>query len=123
VLDDFTSITDIAHGADGSLYVLQYADNFFRPAGNGSIWRIAPDGSRARIIGGLSQPTGLAVADDGTLYVTNNADSLEGELREYRPNVPGPLPLLGAALAWRQARGLRRRTARGPQPSAPRQGP
>jgi hypothetical protein len=51
------------------------------------------------------------VADDGTLYVTNNADSLEGELREYRVNVPGPLPLLGAALAWRQARSLRRRTA------------
>ena len=123
VLDDFTSITDIARGADGSLYVLQYADNFFRPTGNGSVWRIAPDGSRARIISGLSQPTGLAVADDGTLYVTNNADSLEGELREYRVNVPGPLPLLGAALAWHQARSLRRRSASGPHSSTTRQVP
>lgn len=112
-LAGFTSITDIARGADGSLYVLQYADNFFQPAGNGSIWRIAPDGSRARIVGDLTQPTGLAVADDGTLYVTNNADSLQGELREYRPVVPGPLPLLGLSLAWRQTRSLRRRTAGG----------
>lgn len=122
-LADFTSITDIASGADGSLYVLQYADSFFQPAGNGSIWRIAPDGSRARIVGGLTQPTGLAVADDGTLYVTNNADSLEGELREYRPVVPSPLPWLGATLAWRQARSLRRRTAAGNRHSVRRQAP
>jgi hypothetical protein len=122
-LADFTSITDIASAADGSLYVLQYADNFFRPAGNGSIWRIAPDGSRAGIIGGLTQPAGLAVADDGTLYVTNNADSLEGELRGYRPVVPSPLPWLGTALAWRQARRLRRRTAPGGPHPVRRQAP
>ena len=56
--------------------------------------------------GMLITPTGMGaelgaddvvhVADDGTLYVTNNADSLEGELREYRPVVPSPLPWLGA---------------------------
>ncbi|MFO0039084.1 MAG: ScyD/ScyE family protein [Synechococcaceae cyanobacterium] len=122
-LSGFTSITDIASGADGSLYVLEYAGNFFRPAGNGSVWRVAPDGRRDQIIAGLTQPTGLAVADDGTVYVTNNADSLEGELREYRPSVPGPLPLLGAAAAWGQARSLRRRANRGCRPSTPGQDP
>jgi DNA-binding beta-propeller fold protein YncE len=122
-LSGFTSITDIASGADGSLYVLEYAGNFFRPAGSGSVWRIALDGRRDQIIAGLTQPTGLAVADDGTLYVTNNADSLEGELREYRPVVPSPLPWLGAALAWRQARSLRRRTAAGDRHSVRRQAP
>ena len=122
-LSGFTSITDIASGADGSLYVLEYAANFFQPAGSGSVWRVAPDGRRDQIIAGLTQPTGLAVADDGTVYVTNNADSLEGELREYRPSVPGPLPLLGAAAAWGQARSLRRRANRGCRPSTPGQDP
>jgi hypothetical protein len=110
-LEGFSSITDIASGADGSLYVLEYASNFFRPANSGSIWRVAPDGSREQLIRGLTQPTGLAVADDGTLFVTNDADSLDGELREYRPRVPAPLPLLGAGAAWHQARQLRRRAA------------
>lgn len=108
-LSGFSSITDIAAAADGSLYVLQYASDFFHPAGNGSVWRVAPDGSRESVLGGLTQPTGLAVAPDGSLYVTNNSDSLQGELREYRPVVPGPLPLLGMASAWCQARRLRRR--------------
>ncbi|MEB3199193.1 MAG: ScyD/ScyE family protein [Synechococcaceae cyanobacterium] len=111
-LSGFTSITDIATGPDGSLYVLEYASDFFNPVANGSIWRVDSGGTRERLIDGLTQPTGLAVADDGTLYVTNNADSLQGELREYRPEVPGPLPLLGAAVAWGQARRLRRRLSR-----------
>jgi hypothetical protein len=51
------------------------------------------------------------VAGDGSLYVTNNGDSLPGELLEFRPDVPGPLPLLGAAAAWSRARRLRRRRA------------
>jgi hypothetical protein len=109
-LSGFTLITDIATSLDGDLYVLEYASNFFHPAGNGSIWRVAGNGSRERIIAGLSQPTSLAVASDGTLYVTNNSDSLAGELLEYRPSVPAPLPLLGAAAAWHQARRLRRRS-------------
>ncbi len=108
-LTGFSSITDIAAAADGTLYVLEYSNAFLDPNGIGSIWRVDPNGSRERVITGLSQPTGLAVATDGSLYVTNNADSLQGELLEFRPEVPGPLPLLGAAAAWNQARRLRRR--------------
>ena len=110
-LSGFTLITDIAAAADGSLYVLEDASNFFAPDGNGSIWRVTADGSRERIIRGLTEPTGLAVAADGTLFVTNHSDGLNGELREYTP-VPGAVPWLGAFAAWRQARRLRRRTAK-----------
>ncbi len=113
-LSGFSSITDIASGADGSLYVLEFTSDFTQPINNGSIWRVDSGGNREQIINGLNQPTGLAVANDGTLYVTNNSNSLQGELIEFRPNVPGPMPLLGVFAAWRQARRLRRRTqARG----------
>ena len=108
-LSGFSSITDIASAADGSLYVLEYTDNFFSANGVGSIWRVDGNGHRERLIGGLKEPTSLAVAADGSLYVTNNADSLQGELLEFRPVAPGPLPLLGVAAAWSQARRLRRR--------------
>lgn len=110
-LTGFSLITALASGADGSLYVLEYASNFFSPLATGSLWRVDPDGTRTQIVGGLHQPTGLAVADDGSLYVANNGDGLEGQLLEVRPEVPAPLPLLGAAAAWGQARRLRRRAA------------
>ena len=49
----FSLITDVAAGADGSLFVLEYASNFFKSAGGGSIWRVAPGGNRSQIISGL----------------------------------------------------------------------
>ena len=107
-LSGFSMITDVAAAANGDVYVLEYATNFFAPGGSGGIWRVSASGERLRIIDGLTNPTSLALGADGAIYVTNNADGLQGELREYRP-VPAPLPLLGAALAWQQARRLRRR--------------
>lgn len=104
----FTMITDVAAGADGSLYILEYARNIFTPIGTGSVWRIGPDALRSQIITGLTQPTGLAVDASGALYVANNADGTQGELLQFTP-VPGPLPLLGAWAAWRRSRGLRQR--------------
>ena len=60
----------------------------------------------------------LDVETQGLLLLTNDGETAYamlhpslGNEREYRVNVPGPLPLLGVALAWRQARSLRRRTA------------
>ena len=107
-LTDFTSITDVAADVVGNIYVLEYTSFFFDPNAKGSIWRVTPGGSRERIIDGLTQPTSLALGPDGTIFVTNKADGLQGELLEYRP-VPAPLTLFGAALAWRQARRLRQR--------------
>ena len=50
VLTGFSSITDLASGSDGSLYVLDYASDFSQPIGNGSIWRVTAGGGRERII-------------------------------------------------------------------------
>lgn len=115
-LTGFSLITDLAAGADGSLYVMEYATSYFSSINTGSIWRVDPNGSRRQIITGLSNPAGLAVGDGGVLYVANNADGLDGELLQFSP-VPGPLPLLAAGAAWIRSRSLRRRLrqARGVQ--------
>ena len=58
-----TSITALAFGPDGSLYAAE-----FYP---GDVVRIAPDGTRSVVARHLRYPGGLAVAPDGTLYVSN----------------------------------------------------
>jgi glucose/arabinose dehydrogenase len=74
----FTNIIDIAFGDDGSLFVLEIARNAIPnfPAG-GRLVRIAPDGTRSDVISGppLIAPGGIAVGDDGALYVTNRSTS------------------------------------------------
>lgn len=69
----FTNITDIAFGADGSLYVLELdSDGLAGPAVGGALVRLAPDGTRETIYDqGLVMPTGLAVGPDGAFYVSN----------------------------------------------------
>lgn len=68
----FTNITDIAWGADESLYVLQFADlGILGEPSTGSIIKIAKGGARSTIFGGLIAPTGLEFGPDGALYVTN----------------------------------------------------
>jgi hypothetical protein len=104
----FSMISDVAAGVDGSLYILEYASNYFSPIGGGSVWLVDPAGVRSQIITGLTRPTGLAVDPNGVLYVANNADGTQGELLQFTP-VPGPLPLLGAWAAWSHSRSLRRR--------------
>ena len=70
----FTNIIDLEFGPDGSLYVLQIANpipNF----GGGALIRVAPDGTRTPIDVPLTAPGGIAIAKDGTIYVTNNSTS------------------------------------------------
>jgi hypothetical protein len=75
----FTAVIDVAFGADGSLYVLELAKNglldaFILNDWTGALIRVAPDGTRTEIAeGALYAPGGVAVASDGTLYVTNNS--------------------------------------------------
>jgi sugar lactone lactonase YvrE len=75
----FTAVIDVAFGADGSLYVLELAKNglldaFIFNDWTGALIRVAPDGTRSEIAeGALYAPGGVAVASDGTLYVTNNS--------------------------------------------------
>ena len=83
--EQFTNIIDIEFGPDGSLYVLQIA----RPVpnfGGGALIRVAPDGTRTQIAVPLFAPGGLAVAKDGTIYVTNRSTSPGGgEVLRIRP--------------------------------------
>ena len=58
-----TSVTALAFGPDRSLYVAEFA--------RGDIVRIAPDGARTIVARHLHYPGGLAVARDGTVYVSN----------------------------------------------------
>ena len=72
----FTKIIDIAFGSDGSLYVLQITSAGGPPpqAGPGSLIRVAPDGTKTTVVApgaGLSAPGGIAIAGDGSIYVTN----------------------------------------------------
>jgi hypothetical protein len=51
--------------------VLQFATGPVFFTGPGELIRIAPDGSRSVVLGGLNFPTSVAVGVDGGLYVTN----------------------------------------------------
>ena len=57
-----TSISALAFGPDGSLFAAEL--------NRGDVIRIAPDGTRTRF-GGLHYPGGVAVASDGTVFVSN----------------------------------------------------
>ena len=73
----FTKIIDIAFGSDGSLYVLQISSTGGAPpqGGTGSLIRLSPDAtSRTTIVApgaGLVAPGGIAIGNDGAIYVTN----------------------------------------------------
>jgi hypothetical protein len=75
----FTAIIDIAFAPDGSLYVLEIAKNGLIAAElfgdwSGSLIHVALDGTRTEIASeGLFAPGGMAVASDGSIYVTNNS--------------------------------------------------
>lgn len=76
----FSSIIDLTFGPDGSLYVLQIANNLLAAFGannwTGALIRVAPDGTRTELAAGeLFAPGGVAIARDGTVYVTNNSIS------------------------------------------------
>ncbi|WP_237831051.1 ScyD/ScyE family protein [Sandaracinobacteroides sayramensis] len=66
----FTNLTDIAWGADGFLYALQFADSGIPGGPPGSLVRLEADGSLTTIFGGLIAPVGLEIGADGAFYVT-----------------------------------------------------
>jgi hypothetical protein len=127
--DGFTNVMDMALGEDGWLYLVQYAESFFNPLGTGSLWRYDPiTQSREQLVSDLNLPTGVLVAPSGTIYVSTGGSTTAGELlsftapgpgsgRDLPPDlsdfpadpVPGPLPVAGGLVAWRQARRLRQR--------------
>jgi hypothetical protein len=76
-LDGFKTIVDIDFGRDGSLYVLEHATGPMFFAGPGDLIRIAPDGSRTRVMDDLTRPTSLIVDADDTIYVSNRGISAD----------------------------------------------
>jgi hypothetical protein len=74
-------------------------------AGSTDIYRTDATGTTSLLA------TGLAVDARGRVDVANNGDGTNGELLRLTQEVPGPLPILGLAAAFRQARRLRRRIA------------
>ena len=66
--EGFTTAIDLAFGPDGSLYVVE---NRSIIGLSGRVIRQAPNGTRTVVIDNLNFPTGIAVGDDGAVYVSN----------------------------------------------------
>lgn len=71
----FTNIIDVAFGPDGSLYVLEIATHSLLSGDpTGALHRVRPDGTVELLLTEpLVFPGGLAVGEDGALYVSNCA--------------------------------------------------
>jgi hypothetical protein len=68
----FTNIIDIAFDDDGNLYVLEIAHNSLLAQNpEGALIKVDSDGTRSIVIDGLFFPGGVALDDDGHLYVTD----------------------------------------------------
>jgi streptogramin lyase len=72
----FTTVVDVAFDADGRLVVLGSIGPV--PADHQpktSLYRIEPNGSRTELLkpGTLNVPLGIAIAGDGSVYVSNKA--------------------------------------------------
>jgi hypothetical protein len=85
--EGFTNIIDIAFDHNGRLLVLEiFANGLLSGDPTGALIRVERDGSRtelARI--GLVTPTGVAVADDGTIYISNKGTLVgQGEVLRLR---------------------------------------
>jgi len=72
--DGFTNIIDLAEAPDGSILVLEIAENSLASGDpTGALIRVGRDGSRRTIMDqGLSSPTAVAVGDDGDLFISNH---------------------------------------------------
>ena len=77
----FTNVIDLAFGPDGTLYVLEIFHNSMLPIAlgvgsdvSGGLWSVPPGGGEPTLLStDLMMPGGIAVGDDGTLYVTTGA--------------------------------------------------
>lgn len=84
----FTNIIDIDFDQQGRLWVLEHAANGLLSGDpTGALTRIEHDGTRTVVASqGLVFPGGLAVASDGSVYVTNNStSSADGQLLWISP--------------------------------------
>jgi hypothetical protein len=76
----FSNVIDIAVSPNGGGYILEHdADSIIPPLGpgvNGRLIRVAANGTQTVVASaGLVKPGGVAIAPDGSLYVTTYANS------------------------------------------------
>ena len=111
--DGFTNVIDLAYGADGWLYVLEFAHNGLLSGDpTGGLWRLNPNTGFKELLmtDGLIAPTALAFDDDGILYVANRGVIPgQGEVLRFQPVpepvVTGAMAALGLiAFVWWQRR-------------------
>ncbi len=73
----FSAITDVAFDRDGRLLVLEYdtLGLLDQTGASGAVIRVNADGTKTTLAStGLTEPTGMAVGPDGSIYVSNNGD-------------------------------------------------
>lgn len=98
----FTNIVDIAFAEDGTLYVVEITSNgLLANNPNGSLIRVSADGSQAVLADKLFMPGGVAIGEDGSLYVTTWAAQgngmgqvlrIDAQFMSYMPFLPVPGP-------------------------------
>ncbi len=98
----FTNIVDITFAEDGTLYVVEITSNSLLSGDpTGSLIRVEEDGSQTALADNLFMPGGVAIGEDGSLYVTTWAAQGNGmgqvlrinsQFTSYMPLVPVPGP-------------------------------
>ncbi|HEX2851308.1 MAG TPA: ScyD/ScyE family protein [Acidimicrobiales bacterium] len=72
VATGFTTITDLAFDRQGRIVVTEFTTDPANQSAPGAVIRLERDGSRTQLASdGLAAVTGLAVASDGSIYVSN----------------------------------------------------
>ncbi len=72
--DGFTQLIDLAFDAEGNLYALQHMNQSgWKGKNEGSLIRIAPDGTRTTLLNGegLEAPAALIIGPDNAFYLIN----------------------------------------------------
>lgn len=73
----FSSIVDITTGPDGSLYVLEFANDQLAcetmGVCDGRLYKVDAGGGKTLVANNLPYPGGVAVASNGTIYLTLNS--------------------------------------------------
>jgi adhesin HecA-like repeat protein len=85
--EGFTNIIDIAFDRKGRLLVLEiFANGLLSGDPTGALTRVERNGSHTELASeGLVTPTGVAVADDGTIYISNKGTLVgQGEVLRLR---------------------------------------